>query len=65
MGFSKVLGINRLDLLKRLLASPDGVHLDAHNLSISYSLKKVNGLWLTIIVLENEVRTAYLISSKT
>jgi hypothetical protein len=28
-------------------------------------LKKVDGLWLTIIVLENEVRTAYLISSKT
>jgi len=66
--FSRVLGINRLDLLKRLLeealASPDEVHLDAHNTSIKYFLKKVDGLWLTIIVLENEVRTAYLIDSK-
>jgi hypothetical protein len=67
--FSRVLGINRLDLLKKLieetLANPDEVHLDAHNPSIKYFLKKVDGLWLTIIVLENGVRTAYLISSKT
>jgi hypothetical protein len=55
----------QLDLLKRLLEealiNPDEVHLDAHN-PIKYFLKKVNGLWLTVIVLENEVRTAYLIT---
>jgi hypothetical protein len=69
VGFSRVLGINRLDLLKRLLEealiNPDEVHMDSYNPSIKYFLKKVDGLWLTIIVLENEVRTAYLISSKT
>jgi hypothetical protein len=48
-------------LLEEALINPDEVHLDAHN-PIKYFLKKVNGLWLTVIVLENEVRTAYLIT---
>jgi hypothetical protein len=69
MNLSRVLGINRLDLLKRFieetLANPNEVHIDAYNPSIKYFLRKVDGLWLIIVAFENEVKTAYLISSKT
>jgi hypothetical protein len=41
------------------------VHIDAYNPSIKYFLRKVDGLWLIIVAFENEVKTAYLISSKT
>ena len=41
------------------------MHIDAYNPSIKYFLKKVDDLWLIIVALENDVKTAYLISSKT
>jgi hypothetical protein len=67
--FSRLLGINSLDSLKRLLedalVSPDEVRLDTRSSDVRYFLKKVNGLWLMVVVLEDEVKTAYLISPKT
>lgn len=67
--FRRMLGVGRLDLLRGLLegalAGPDEVRLDAHNPSVRYFLKRVDGLWLTIVLLDDEVRTAYLISSRT
>jgi len=67
--FSKMLGINKLSPLKKLLedalANPDEVRLDAYSPDVKYFLKRVNDLWLMIVVLEDEVKTAYLISPKT
>lgn len=58
-----------MDSLKRLLedalVSPDEVRLDARSPDVRYFLKKVNDLWLMVVVLEDEVKTAYLISPKT
>ena len=58
-----------MDSLKRLLedalVSPDEVRLDTRSSDVRYFLKKVNGLWLMVVALEDEVKTAYLISPKT
>lgn len=41
------------------------VHQDIHNFNVRYYLKKLNDLWLNVIVQGNEVKTAYVISTKS
>jgi len=67
--FSRLLGITRLDELRRLLkealTNPDETHVDARNPRAKFFLKKKDALWLLIVVVGREVKTAYLISFKT
>jgi hypothetical protein len=62
-------GIRKMSELKSVigqgLADPTEVHSDISQTGIKYYLKKLNDLWLTIITRDTEVKTAYLIGSKT
>jgi len=50
-------------LLCNALEEPNEVYVDVHD--SRYFLKKLNDLYLNVIVSEQTVRTAYLISPKT
>ncbi len=52
-----------LDLVQEILRLPSEVYLDA--LNVKYFLRKINDLYLNVIVKEKIVRTSYLISQKT
>jgi hypothetical protein len=61
-----LLGLTREDfvkLLRRVLEEPDEVYVDAYD--FKYFLKKMDDLHLNVIVGEETVKTAYLISQKT
>jgi hypothetical protein len=51
------------DLLCDILKKPDEAYADSFG--STYLLKKIDGLYLNVVVDEGAVRTAYLISSKT
>lgn len=61
-----LLGLTREDFVKLLcsvLKAPDEVYVDAYD--FKYFLKKMGDLRLNVIVGEETVKTAYLISQKT
>lgn len=51
------------DLLRGVLEAPHEAYVDSSG--SKYFLKKLEGLYLNVVVDEGVVRTAYLISSKT
>ena len=51
------------DLLCCTIRKPDEAYIDS--MSSKYFLKKLNNLYLNVVVDEDMVKTAYLISSKT
>ncbi len=64
---TRLMGVKSVEELKEILTNvveaPDEVHVDL--LNVKYFLKKIDALYLNVIVVNDAVKTAYLISSKT
>jgi hypothetical protein len=52
------------DFLVRILSRPDEVYRDKVRSDVKYFLRKLNNKFLCIVVVGNEVVTAYLINSE-
>jgi len=65
----KILNIKNIDELKTIIINvlwkPDEIYLDKYRSNVKYYLKRINDLWINIILIGNIVKTAYLISSKS
>lgn len=65
--FARVLGVGSVEELRRVIVDvvevPDEVYVDLFD--IKYFLKKINELYVNVIVVNDRVKTAYLIGSKT
>ena len=48
-----------------MVNNPSEVHQDIHNPSVRYYLRRLNDLWLNMAIQGNEVKTAYIISTKS
>ena len=65
----KIIGIQRLEELRSIVEdvinNPSEAHQDIHNPSVRYYLRRLNDLWLNVVIQGNEVETAYIISTKS
>jgi hypothetical protein len=50
-------------VIANVVEAPDEVYVDLFN--VKYFLKKINELYINVVVVNDTVKTAYLISSKT
>jgi hypothetical protein len=50
-------------VIANVVETPDEVYVDLFN--VKYFLKKINELYINVVVVNDTVKTAYLISSKT
>ncbi len=61
----RVLGIDSLEKLRevivRIVEKPDEIYVDAGRNDVKYYLKKLDDEWITVILVGDEVKTAYLI----
>jgi len=68
MDWIKMLGLSSeaevKDFLVRILSRPDEVYRDKVRSDVKYFLRKLNNKFLCIVVVGNEVVTAYLINSE-
>jgi hypothetical protein len=68
MDWIKMLGMSSeaevKDFLVRILSRPDEVYRDKVRSDVKYFLRKLNNKFLCIVVVGNEVVTAYLINSE-
>ena len=68
MDWIKMLGLSSeaevKDFLVRILSRPDEVYRDKVRSNVKYFLRKLNNKFLCIVVVGNEVVTAYLINSE-
>ena len=53
------------EVIMRILENPDEVHVDKFRRYVRYFLKKIDDLWINVVLLNNIVKTAYLLSSKS
>ncbi|MCP8313069.1 MAG: hypothetical protein H3Z53_01670 [archaeon] len=64
---AKLIDVKGVEELRRIIAdvveNPDEAYMDA--LDVKYFLKKIDELYINIVVLNDTVKTAYLISPKT
>ena len=65
----KILSIKDMEELKEaildVLQDPDEIHEDKYKNYVKYYLKKINALWINVVLVYNTVKTAYLISPKS
>ncbi len=61
----KVLGIDNLEKLRevimQIVENPGKIHVDVIKNDVTYYLKKLDDMWIVIILVGDAVRTAYLI----
>ena len=50
-------------VIKDVIESPDEIHMNAYG--VHYFLKKINNKWINVIVVDDIVKTAYIIGMKT
>jgi len=66
---ARILGLGDVeDLLRQImqvLENPDEIHVDRFRSNVKYYLKKIDDLWINIILVDNIIKTAYLISFKS
>ena len=53
------------EAIANILQNPDETHVDRFKNNVKYYLKRINNLWVNIILEDNTVKTAYLIGSKS
>ena len=53
------------EAIANILQNPDKTHVDRFKNNVKYYLKRINNLWVNIILEDNTVKTAYLIGSKS
>ncbi len=65
----ELLNLYTLEDLRRLLLntlrSPDETHVDRFRNDVRYFLKKIDDLWINVVVVRNSVKTAYLLGSRS
>jgi len=65
----KILRVRDVEELKEVildvLQDPDEIYEDKYKNYVKYYLKKINALWINVVLVHNTVKTAYLISSKS
>lgn len=54
-----------LEVITQVLERPDEVHVDRLRSCVRYYLKKLDELWVNVVLVGDTVKTAYLISSKS
>lgn len=57
--------IDLRNVLKNILKNPDEVHIDRFRSNVRYYLKKIDDLWVNVVLVGNVAKTAYLISHKS
>jgi hypothetical protein len=61
------MNIKSIEELEKLILgvveAPDEIYMDLFN--VKYFLKKINELYINVIISDDRVKTAYLISPKT